>query len=138
MHSVYMRRVILQNILDGTLLYVYKFVNSDTKEKEMVVTNVDLPLRDAFYLKHIRWEEENTFNYLTKYCNATHNFVLECKNIITLFQVLAFNVINLYFKHFLKSCVIQNGQQDLNETVSVIKDSLFKIKNYKLLNILIT
>lgn len=137
-HSVYMRRVILPDYLNGTLLYVYEFIDFNTKEKEMVVTNVDLPLHDAFYLKHIRWAEENIFNYLTKYCNATHNFVLECKNITTLFQVLAFNIINLYFKHFLKSCVIQNGQQDLNETVSVIRDSLFKMKNYKLLNIQIT
>lgn len=136
-HHVSIRRIIIQDFIEGTLLYVYEFVDLDTNEKEMAVSNVDLPLKDAYKLKHIRWEEENIFNLLTKQCNITHNFIFDAKDLTTLLQVISYNMSVLYCKHYLKSCVILNGSENFKETMNHIKKSLFNMKNYNLLKTVI-
>ena len=92
--------LLLTDWMAVALIYIYEFHDMMTKQTEMVASNLDLLFHDAYYLKHKHWEIENTFNYLTKYCNITHNFILECKNLTTLFQLISYNFVNLYFKHY--------------------------------------
>lgn len=135
LHHIKYRRVISPNFIEGTLIYIYEFYDIDTGEIEMVVSNIDLPLRDAYFLKHKRWNIENMFNDTTKHCNITHNFVLTAKNITTLFQLIGNNFVQLYFKYYIKSLKIVNGQEEVDATVKAIRSTLFKMRNYQLLSL---
>ena len=134
-HHIAARRIICTETLSNHLLYVCQFIDLETNESEFVVSDLDLPISDVYYLKHKRWEEENAFNYLTKYYNINHNFILDAKNLTTLLQVMAYNFTILYLTYYLKTLIIINGQPSLIETIDVIKDSLFRMKKYKLLNL---
>ena len=135
LHHIKYRRVISPNFIEGTLIYIYEFYDIDTGKIEMVVSNIDLPPHDAYYLKHKRWNIENIFNDTTKHCNITHNFVLTAKNITTLFQLIGNNFVQLYFKYYIKSLKIVNGQEEVDATVKVVKSTLFKMRNYQLLKL---
>ena len=132
-HNVEIRKTIITYKIKNIPLYVYEFYDLDTRGKEMAVSNIDLPLYDAFYLKHIRWEHENTFNMLTKQYNFTHNFILKARVLTTLIQILVYNIEILYINHYLNKSIILNGENNFSETIDNIKDSLFNMKVPKIL-----
>ena len=119
-------------------LYLYKFIENDNNIIYCYTTNENLTPFEVWYLMHHRWDEEETFNNITKNSNITHNYCSSAKELILTLQFIAYNCRSV-FKIFHKNqIVIINRQPNLKATIITIVESFINIPIYILYKILMS